>query len=273
MPAMRIFLTGGSGYIGSHVLKALLARGDEVHALARSDDGAARVKQLGAAAVRGELKQADLLRTEAAAADAVIHAASPGDETSADADRAAADALQEGAGAKPYVHTGGVWSLGNTHGGADESAPLHPPAMTAWRTAVERDVLSRGHGVVVMPGVVYGEGRGLLPLAFGEGRYVGNGQYHVAVAHVDDVAQLYVLALDAPAGTRVAAVTQCLEARAIAAALHPDGTCSESLEEARERLGAPLAEAMTLDQRVTAVRARQLGWSPQHRDALAELSS
>lgn len=263
---MDIFLTGGSGYIGSHVLQALIARGDAVRALARSDDSAQAVEAAGATAVRGEVTDGGLLRAEAERAGAVVHTASPGDETSAEADRVAVDAFAD---ARRYVHTGGCWSFGNTHGGADEDAPLHPPAMTAWRTELEEQVLGRG-GVVIMPAVVYGEGRGLLPMVFGDGRYVGNGEYHVTVAHVEDVAQLYVLALDAPGGVRLAAITQCVEARHIASALAGEAR-SETLQDFQGRMGEALAEAMTLDQRVTAVRARGLGWKPRHTDALSEL--
>lgn len=268
---MDIFLTGGSGYIGAHVLAALTARGDAVRALARSDESAETVGAAGATAVRGELTDGALLRTEAERAEAVIHTASPGDETAAEADRVAVEAFAEAARARRFVHTGGCWSFGNTHGGADEDHPLHPPAMTAWRTALEEEVLGRG-GVVVMPGVVYGDGRGLLPMIFGDGLYVGNGEYHVTLAHAEDVAQLYVLALDAPAGVRLAAITQCVEARRIAAAMAAEAR-SETLHAFQDRVGEALAEAMTLDQRVTAVRARGLGWRPRHTDALAELGA
>lgn len=264
---MDIFLTGGSGYIGSEVLAALTDRGDAVRALARSDDSAAKVEAAGATAVRGELTDGDLLRVEAERADAVIHTASPGDETSEDADRIAADAFSD---AGRYVHSGGCWSFGNTHGGGDETHPLHPPAMTAWRTAIEEDVLGRG-GVVVMPGVVYGGGQGILPMIFGDGLYVGNGEYHVTLVHVEDAARLYALALEAEPGARLAAITQCVEARLIAGALSDDPR-SETLHELVERVGGPLAEAMTLDQRITAVAARSLGWRPQHTDAVAELA-
>lgn len=261
---MDIFLAGGSGYIGSHVLRALVARGDQVRALARSDDSASAVEAAGATAVRGDLTDAGLLREEAGRAEAVVNCAA---KTEDDA-RTAADAFAD---APRHVHTGGCWSFGNTHGGGDETLPLHPPSMTRWRTAIEEDVLARG-GVVVMPGVVYGEGRGLLPTIFGDGLYVGNGEYHVAVVHAEDAAQLYLLALAAEGGRRYAAIAQCIEARLIAGALSGDPR-PETLHELADRVGGPLAEAMTLDQRVTSVHARALGWKPRHTDALAELKA
>jgi nucleoside-diphosphate-sugar epimerase len=268
---MKVFLTGGTGYIGSHVLRQLVARGDDVRALARSDESAARIEGLGATAVRGELFDADALRAAAAEADAAIHVATTNDERAADADRAAAEAIQSGLGDRPYVHTGGVWVYGNTHGETDEDGQLHPPSLTAWRPEVEAEVLGRGNAVLIMPGVIYGEGKGLLPMTFGDGRYVGNGTYKVALVHAEDAARLFVAALGAQAGSRFIGVSECIPAIEIAGALAPGAAQPETLEEAEQRLG-PLAEAMTLDQELSSARAReQLGWTPQHTDAVAEL--
>jgi nucleoside-diphosphate-sugar epimerase len=114
---------------------------------------------------------------------------------------------------------------------------------------------------------------GLIPLTFGDGRYVGDGGYEVPLVQVEDVAHLFVLALDAPHGSRFIAATESVPAVAIAEALRPGGASSEPPEEAQERLG-PLAEAMTLDQRLSSGRAReQLGWEPRHIDALSELAA
>src|SRR5436190_9950240 len=51
----RVFVTGGSGLIGRALAKRLLARGDRVVALARSDASAAELRGLGAEVVRGDL--------------------------------------------------------------------------------------------------------------------------------------------------------------------------------------------------------------------------
>ena len=52
---MKVFLTGGSGYIGRATIDALIARGYEVRALARSDAATAAVAQHGAEPVAGSL--------------------------------------------------------------------------------------------------------------------------------------------------------------------------------------------------------------------------
>ncbi|WP_349307864.1 MULTISPECIES: hypothetical protein [unclassified Streptomyces] len=108
--------------------------------------------------------------------------------------------------------------------------------------------------------------------------YIGEGANRWALVHVDDIAELYVRALDAPAGAVYAGVSgQNLPLKDIALALSraagcPGRTVSLTLDQARERMG-PIADAFALDQRFTGARARDgLGWVPAHLDALAELA-
>lgn len=73
---MRVFLTGGSGALGLHVVKRLVARGDVVSGLARSPASADKLTKAGATPVSGEHTDTALLKREAAKADAVRGAAS-----------------------------------------------------------------------------------------------------------------------------------------------------------------------------------------------------
>lgn len=258
---MRVFLTGGSGYIGAAVVTALVQHGHEPFALARSESAATRVTALGATPVPGELGQLDVLREAAASADAAIHLA----ETGAQADLAAAEAILAGLGDRPYVHSGGVWVYGDTSQFIDESAPQSPPPLVAWRAANERTVLDSGHAVLVLPGVVYGREERLVKLLSepAEGHYIGDGGNHWAVVHVDDIAQLYVLALSAPAGRSFAGVDnrQSPTMREIAEAVNPR-SASITITQAEQEWG-PLAAAFALDQRISSARARdELGWRP-----------
>src|SRR3954447_22804051 len=102
---MKIFITGGSGLIGSAIVGVLVGRGDDVRALARSDESAATVEGLGATAVRGGVAALDARRDAGADAEPVIHVASRGDETSAEVEGAAAEAMQAGLRDGLYVHT------------------------------------------------------------------------------------------------------------------------------------------------------------------------
>ena len=72
---MRIFITGGTGLVGRHVIAALRARGDTLRALARTETAAVELSELGAEPVRGDLSDAARLDQMTAGADAVVHAA------------------------------------------------------------------------------------------------------------------------------------------------------------------------------------------------------
>lgn len=72
---MIVFITGGSGFIGSRIIKKLVERGHHVIALARSERSAKIVKDLGAEPLEGDTTDLESLRRGAAKADAVIHMA------------------------------------------------------------------------------------------------------------------------------------------------------------------------------------------------------
>jgi nucleoside-diphosphate-sugar epimerase len=286
---MQIFVTGGSGYIGRATIGALRRRGHDVTALVRGDSAAEVVAGLGATPVTGTLRDLEVLRNAAAGADGAIHLAQERGPRTAQIDAAAAGAIQDGIGAGTYVHTGGVWVYGNTNGFADEDAPLSPPPVVAWRAGIEKQVLGRAAGggrpVLVMPGIVYGKGAGLIEQFFtGPARsrhavrIIGDGSGHWALVHVDDIAELYALALGAPAGTVYAGVAtsdftmaQIAEAASRAAGC-PGRVESVTLAEAQAEMG-PVADAFALSQQVNSARAReQLGWNPPRRDVLTEIA-
>ncbi|MET8849883.1 NAD-dependent epimerase/dehydratase family protein [Amycolatopsis sp. NPDC004625] len=281
---MKIFLTGGSGYIGRATIGELVRLGHTVEALARSERAEAAVATAGASAVRGGLTDLGVLNQAAARAEAVIHLAQA---TTGEEDLAAATAMQDGLGGGAYVHTGGSWVYGDTAGVRDETAPWNPPVIVAWRRAAEDAVLARGgRPVVVQPGLLYGGENRLIDAFFvqpgrdgGAVPYLGDGGNHWALIHLDDLAALYAAALSAPAGSVYLGVggvnpTAKEVAEACARGAGLDGkTVSLSLEEARERMG-PIADAFALDQQLTSAKAqRELGWRPVHTDPLSELAT
>ncbi|MCW2983260.1 MAG: NAD-dependent epimerase [Conexibacter sp.] len=287
---MKIFITGGSGYIGLATIAALRADGHEVVALSRSEGSDERLRAAGATPVRGTLTDRDVLRAAAARADGVIHLGADYSGDGAAVDRDAAAAMLQGVGSGPFVHTGGVWVYGDTNGVVDETAPLDPPAIVAWREDNEVAVLgateSGGHPVLVMPGLVYGDRLGLIETFFDAPARDGNHPYPYiddgtncwALVHRADIADLYVRALGAPAGSTYIGVgpgapTGREVAEALAASAgRPGEVASISLEEARETMG-PIADAFALDQQLTSAKAQaELGWTPRFTDPLAELA-
>jgi nucleoside-diphosphate-sugar epimerase len=171
---------------------------------------------------------------------------------------------------------------------ADEDIQPNPIPFSAWRPALERTVLAAAgrevRPIVIRPGWVYGRGGGAVRLLVegarqdGVARPVGNGRNHWPVVHVDDIARLYVLAVEqAPAhtllhavGTPTAPVTD-IAAAASRAAGGQGCVQPQPLAKARLQLGLR-ADALALDQHVSAGRAqRLLGWVPDSPSVLEEL--
>ena len=281
---MNILLTGGTGYVGGAVLDLLIRRGHTVTALVRSEKAAAAVRTLGAVPLVGDITDVSWLCKHLRSADAAIHAAAPGDGTAAEFDAVVVKAVIDSFAdtAKPYVHTGGVWVYGN---GAQitEAGPLSPPAITAWRPDLEREVLTADlAATVVVPGIVYGHGRGIPGLISGGPRtaagaltLIGDGRQHWTTVHVDDLAALYVLVLERGSGLGHVigvsgsnpTVRELGRAVAGAAGVHP-----ETVDSTRERLGGPFADALLLDQQASGAKARSLGWVPTRRSLLEEFT-
>lgn len=279
---MRILVTGATGLIGGGVARRLRAGGHAVVGLARSEASAGRLSGAGYAVARGDLADPDSVAAAARAVDAVVHAASPGDADSAARDEAATRAILgalRGTG-KRFIYTSGTLVYGATGDApATEDSPLDPIALVRWRRALEGEVLSAEgvHAVVIRPGWVYGDRGGGAMTMVGAARHVGDGSNRWSTVHVDDLADLYALALErAPAGSvfngvHGPAVPLVEIARAAAG---PGGPVEAwPIEEAR-RVLRDFADAIALDQVVSGEKAeRDLAWRPSRRSIVEELRS
>ncbi|MGW0037328.1 NAD-dependent epimerase/dehydratase family protein [Gordonia sp. NB41Y] len=271
---MKVLLTGGTGYIGGAVLTELVAAGHEVVAAVRSDTAGQAVGAAGATAAIGDLTDVGWLSEQLSDVDAAIHTASPGDASSAAFDTAVADAVIGAFGGtpKPYLHTSGVWIWGN---GSDltEDGVLSPPDIVSWRLPLERRLLDSDVAVTLpAPGVVFGNRQGIVATLLPAGHdgvvpLVGTGDQHWTLVHVDDLAKLYVLLLqaDSPAGHVLGVSGLNATVREIAAARSPQATLTpETTDESGARLGELFAEALLLDQQASGSKARSLGWTPRY---------
>src|SRR5258708_941961 len=140
---MRVFVTGGAGYVGSAVLDSLVRGGHRVDALLRNTEGPAKVQARGAHPVIGELLQPASWRDAAAAAEGSIHAAAQPGARARAADEAAVDVLTmlPPKNNRFLIYTSGVWVLGPATTPVDDSAPVNPMEIVSWRPAHEKRVL------------------------------------------------------------------------------------------------------------------------------------
>lgn len=289
---MRIFLTGGTGYIGAAVLDALIKHGHDVTVLVRNNEKAAAVAAKGARPVVGDMAEPDSYRASADAQDGYIHTAFDNRSGKGPAtDRIVIDTLLAAAkrprtvgahspATRFVIYTSGVWVLGRAPEPVAEDAPLNPIALVQWRVEHEALVLAAAtetlRTMIVRPGVVYGGGTGIMGDVFKQAsnglvRVVGDGNNHWPLVYDRDLADLYARLADRDDTTGIyhandegdERVNDVIAAISPYLATRPD-VRHVPLEEARAKMG-PYADALSLDQRIRSPRARALGWAPSLR--------
>ena len=143
--SFRVFLTGGTGYVGSAVLDALVRGGHQVTAIARDPEKVAGIESRGARGLLAELGTPARYMDIALESDVVVHAAlehSPrGPQLDGDLLDRLLPALSDTGSAKTFIYTSGIWLIGPAPDPADESVPIAPTPHAAWRAPLERRVL------------------------------------------------------------------------------------------------------------------------------------
>jgi nucleoside-diphosphate-sugar epimerase len=285
---MRVLVTGASGHIASAVVPELVQAGHQVLGLARSENSATAVKELGAEAVRGDLTDLGGLREAASGVDGVIHLAfdhelvrSQDFGTAASRDLAAVRAFGEA-----------LEGTGKVFMGVGMDIPDNPAERAAWEgfprfaaTLELAGLAERGVRAVrvAVPQVVHSnrDRHGFVPTliriarATGISAYVGEGANRWPAVHTLDLGRLYRLGLEnAPAG----------------AVLHgssDDGvTVREIAENIARHLGIPAKSSsaeeagthfadfpfVTMDNPMPSADTRELlGWEPVHPRLIEDL--
>ena len=209
---MRIFVTGATGFIGTELVKELIATGNQVFGLSRSEVGMQSLQAAGADAVHGTIQDLDLLRKSATGMDAVVHLAFNHDDMTKFAqsgadERAAIEALGSALapGALLVVTSGtGLAEGGPGHVRLETDAPQTSEALPRQPENTARAVAERGIRVAIvrLPQVHDTRKQGLVPYVTETARqkgisaYIGDGSNRWAAAPLADVARLYRLAVE-----------------------------------------------------------------------------
>jgi nucleoside-diphosphate-sugar epimerase len=208
---MRVFVTGSTGFIGTELVKELIAAGHKVRGLTRSDAGVEQLKAVGAEVHRGDLQDLDSLRSGAKGMDVVVNLAFGHDfskfaENAADeikAIEAVGSVLEPG---KLLVVTSGVGLTSGApgHVRTESDPPVDSPMIPRRPEQAAQAVSAKGVRVAIvrLPQVHDTRKQGLVPLVTQTARekgvsvYVGDGAIRWAAAPLKDVAHLYRLAVE-----------------------------------------------------------------------------
>jgi nucleoside-diphosphate-sugar epimerase len=206
---MDVFVTGGTGTIGSAIIARLVLSGSSVIGLARSDAASDKLRALGASAYPGDLLNPESWVERAASCDAVIHTGATFSDDMGRVDRQSMLALKHAARHRKQtlkvVYTGGIWLYASSQNDTaiTEKTPFAP--LPAFRFMTET-IRTLSHGtdlnlVVVHPALVCSRNAG--PIAEMTKALKSGVPFQTRatpdtrwpLVESDDLAALYVLAL------------------------------------------------------------------------------
>jgi len=200
---MTVLVTGGTGFVGPHVVHALRARDIPVRALVRDPGRASRLSSWGAEPATGDVTDRASLSAACEGVDAVVHqvAIIKGSKQAFESvmeqgTRNLVAAAQE-AGVRRFI-------LASALGLDERSKDAVPYFAAKWQ--MEKAVRESGlEHVIFRPSFVFGSDGGVLPTFIRLARYapvtpiIGPGRQRLQPIWVEDLAEYYVRALTEPA--------------------------------------------------------------------------
>ncbi len=222
----RVFVTGGSGFVGRNLIRALVARGDEVVALARSPASTLTVEELGALSASGDLEDVDALREGMRGCEAVFHSAAQVTEWGDPDDfyrfnvTGTNNVIQaaRAAGVKTLVHISTEAVLANgmplvnvdeTYPRPDNALPRYPRTKAQAEAAIIAANDENLKTVVVRPRFIWGKddtsvlGQIVEAVKTGRFMWMDGGRYLSSTCHVDNVVEGALLAADKGRGGEI----------------------------------------------------------------------
>jgi uncharacterized protein YbjT (DUF2867 family) len=195
-----ILVTGGTGFVGPHVVHALRARELPVRVLVRAAGRGARAAAWGAELAIGDVTDPGSLRAATAGVDTIVHLVSIIKGSRADFDRVMVAATRNLVAAAKEVGVRRV-VLASALGLSEQTKDAVPYFAAKWE--MERAVKESGiEYVILRPSFVFGKDGGVLPTFVRLARFapvtpiVGPGTQRLQPIWVADVAEYYARAVD-----------------------------------------------------------------------------
>ena len=202
---MRVLVTGGTGFIGPHIVHALRTRDTPVRALVRKPAGATRLAAWGVELATGDVTDPASLRTACAGVDTIVHLVAIIRGKPADFERVMSQGARNVVAAAQEANVRRI-VLASALGLDERSKDAVPYFAAKWQ--MERAVRESGlEHVIFRPSFVFGSDGGVLPTFIRLARLspvtpiIGPGRQRLQPIWVEDLAEYYALASTEQTGT------------------------------------------------------------------------